>query len=137
MVKNERESGGGPFWVEDEEGTVSLQIVEKTQIDLNNEEQKKILEASTHFNPVDIVCGVRDYKGNPFNLLKYTDPGTGLIAIKSKDGKELKALELPGLWNGSMAKWITVFVKVPMITFNPVKEINDLLKKEHQPPEGN
>jgi hypothetical protein len=137
MVKNERESGGGPFWVEDEYGTVSLQIVEMTQIDMINEEQKKILEASTHFNPVDIVCGVRDYKGNPFNLLKYTDPGTGLIAIKSKDGKELKALELPGLWNGSMAKWITVFVKVPMITFNPVKEINDLLKKEHQPPEEN
>jgi hypothetical protein len=137
MVKNERESGGGPFWVEDEDGTVSLQIVEKAQIDLINEEQKKILEASTHFNPVDIVCGVRDYNGTPFNLLKYTDPGTGLIAIKSKDGRELKALELPGLWNGSMAKWITVFVKVPMITFNPVKEVNDLLKKEHQPPEEN
>jgi hypothetical protein len=137
MVKNERESGGGPFLVEDEDGTVSLQIVEKTQIDLINEEQKKILEASTHFNPVDIVCGVRDYKGIPFNLLKYTDPGTGLITIKSKDGRELKALELPGLWNGSMAKWITVFVKVPMITFNPVKEVNDLLKKEHQPPEEN
>ena len=135
MVKNEGKSGGGPFWVEDEDGTVSLQIVEKTQIDLGNEEQKKIFEASTHFNPVDIVCGVRDYKGIPFNLLKYTDPGTGLIAIKSKDGRDLKALELPGLWNGSMAKWITVFVKVPMITFNPVKEVNDLLKKEHQPPE--
>ncbi|MCH8033062.1 MAG: DUF4301 family protein [Bacteroidetes bacterium] len=137
MVKNERESGGAPFWVEDEDATVSLQIVEMTQIDLNNEEQKKILEGSTHFNPVDIVCGVRDYKGNPFNLLKYTNPDTGLIAIKSKDGRELKALELPGLWNGSMAKWITVFVKVPMITFNPVKEVNDLLRKEHQPPEKN
>jgi len=103
----------------------------------NNEEQKKIQEASAYFNPVDIVCGVRDYKGNPFNLRKYTNPDTGLITIKSKDGKELKALELPGLWNGSMAKWITVFVKVPMITFNPVKEVNDLLKKEHQPPEEN
>jgi len=137
MVKNERESGGGPFWVEDEDGTVSLQIVEMTQIDLVNEEQKKILEASTHFNPVDIVCGVRDYRGNSFNLLRYTNAETGLIAIKSKDGRELKALELPGLWNGSMAKWITVFVKVPMITFNPVKEVNDLLKKEHQPPEEN
>jgi hypothetical protein len=137
MVKNEGEPGGGPFWVEDEDGTVSLQIVEKTQIDLINEEQRKILEASTHFNPVDIVCGVRDYTGIPFNLLKYTDPGTGLITIKSKDGIELKALELPGLWNGSMAKWITVFVKVPMITFNPVKEVNDLLKKEHQPPVEN
>jgi len=137
MVKNEGEPGGGPFWVKDEDGTVSLQIVEKTQIDLINEGQKEILEASTHFNPVDIVCGVRDYKGNPFNLLKYTNPGTGLITIKSKEGKELKALELPGLWNGSMANWITVFVKVPMITFNPVKEVNDLLKKEHQPPEAN
>ena len=137
MVKNEGESGGGPFWVEDEDGTVSLQIVEKAQIDLINEEQKKILEASTHFNPVDIICGVRDYKGKPFNLLEYTNPGTGLITIKSKDGREHKALELPGLWNGSMAKWITVFVKVPMITFNPVKEVNDLLKKEHQPPEEN
>ena len=137
MVKNEGEPGGGPFWVEDEDGTVSLQIVEKTQVDLINERQKKILEASTHFNPVDIVCGVRDYKGTPFNLLKYTDPGTGLITIKSKDGRDLKALELPGLWNGSMAKWITVFVKVPTITFNPVKEVNDLLKKEHQPPEEN
>ena len=137
MVKNKRESGGGPFWVEDEDGTVSLQIVEKAQIDLNNEEQKKILDGSTHFNPVDIVCGVRDYSGEPFNLRNYTNPETGLIAIKSKDGRELKALELPGLWNGSMAKWITVFVKVPMITFNPVKEVNDLLKKEHQPPEEN
>ena len=137
MVKNEGEPGGGPFWVEDEDGTVSLQIVEKTEVDLINEEQKKILEASTHFNPVDIVCGVRDYKETPFNLLKYTDPGTGLITIKSKDGREIKALELPGLWNGSMAKWITIFVKVPTITFNPVKEVNDLLKKEHQPPEEN
>jgi hypothetical protein len=137
MVKNEGEPGGGPFWIEDEDGTVSLQIVEKTQIDLDIGEQKKILEASTHFNPVDIVCGVRDYAGTPFNLLKYTDPGTGLITIKSKDGREIKALELPGLWNGSMAKWITLFVKVPLITFNPVKEVNDLLKKEHQPPEEN
>jgi hypothetical protein len=137
MVKNEGEPGGGPFWVEDEDGTVSLQIVEKTQIDLNNEDQKKNLEASTHFNPVDLVCGVRDYNGIPFNLLNYTDPGRGLITIKSKDGRELRALELPGLWNGSMAKWITVFVKVPLITFNPVKEVNDLLKKEHQPPEEN
>jgi len=133
MVKNEGESGGGPFWVRDEDGSVSLQIVEKTQIDFSNEEQKKILESSTHFNPVDIVCGVRDYKGNPFYLRRYTNPDTGLITIKSKDGRELKALELPGLWNGSMAKWITIFVKVPMITFNPVKEVNDLLKKEHQP----
>jgi len=137
MVKNEGEPGAGPFWVEDDDGTVSRQIVEKTQIDTINEEQKKILDGSTHFNPVDIACGVRDYNGRPFYLPAYTDSRTGLIAIKSKDGRELKALELPGLWNGSMAKWITIFVKVPMITFNPVKEVNDLLKKEHQPPEEN
>jgi hypothetical protein len=135
MVKNEGEPGGGPFWVEDADGNISLQIVEKSQIDLNDEEQLKILEASTHFNPVDLVCGVRDYKGNSFNLLEYTNPDSGLITTKSKDGRELKALELPGLWNGSMAKWITVFVKVPAITFNPVKVVNDLLRKEHQPPE--
>ena len=133
MVKNEGEPGGGPFWVKDKDGTVSLQIVEKTQIDVNDEEQKKILEASTHFNPVDLVCGVRNYQGNQFNLLDYQDPDSGLITIKSKDGKELKALELPGLWNGSMAKWITIFIEVPKNTFTPVKEVNDLLKEEHQP----
>ncbi|GBD89119.1 hypothetical protein BMS3Abin03_03069 [bacterium BMS3Abin03] len=133
MVKNEGHAGGGPFWVEEKDGSVSLQIVEKTQIDLDDESQKKILESSTHFNPVDLVCAVKDYRGKPFNLLEYTNPGSGLITIKSKDGKELKALELPGLWNGSMAKWITVFVEVPRITFNPVKEVNNLLWKEHQP----
>jgi len=133
MVKDEGQAGGGPFWVEDEDGSVALQIVEKAQINLDNNEQRKILEASTHFNPVDLVCGVRDYEGNPFNLLEYSNPNSGLITTKSKDGKELKALELPGLWNGAMAKWITVFVQVPRITFNPVKEVNDLLKKEHQP----
>ena len=110
-----------------------LQIVEKTQIDVNDTGQIKILEASTHFNPVDLVCGVRNYQGNQFNLLDYQDPDSGLITIKSKDGKELKALELPGLWNGSMAKWITIFIEVPKNTFTPVKEVNDLLKEEHQP----
>ena len=133
MVKNEGHAGGGPFWVEEKDGSVSLQIVEKTQIDLEDESQRKILESSTHFNPVDLVCAVKDYRGKPFNLLKFTNPDSGLITIKSKEGKELKALELPGLWNGSMAKWITVFVEVPKITFNPVKEVNDLLWKEHQP----
>ena len=133
MVKNEGHPGGGPFWIEDKDGSVSLQIVEKTQIDINDEQQKKILESSTHFNPVDLVCAVRNYKGEVFNLPDFTDPGSGLITIKSKDGKELKALELPGLWNGSMANWITVFIEVPKITFNPVKEVNDLLKPEHQP----
>ncbi|UCH65151.1 MAG: DUF4301 family protein, partial [Ignavibacterium sp.] len=92
-----------------------------------------IMESATHFNPVDLVCGVRDYKGKAFSLLKYINPDSGLITKKSKDGRELKALELPGLWNGSMAKWITVFIEVPRITFNPVKEINDLLGKQHQP----
>jgi hypothetical protein len=134
MVKNEGEAGGGPFWVGGNDGSVYLQIVEKSQINIRDKSQLEILKRSTHFNPVDLVCGVRDYKGNSFNLLEYTNPGSGLITIKSKDGRELKALELPGLWNGSMAEWITVFVKVPGITFNPVKEVNDLLKKEHQPP---
>ena len=89
--------------------------------------------SSTHFSPVDLVCGVRDYKGKPFDLIKYVDPNTGFISIKSKDGRDLKALELPGLWNGAKADWNTIFVEVPLITFNPVKTINDLLRKEHQP----
>ena len=133
IVRNEGEPGGGPFWVKGNDGLVSLQLVEKTQIDIDNEEQNRILEASKYFSPVDLVCGVRDYKGHPFNLLEFTNPAAGLITIKTKDGRELKALELPGLWNGSMAKWITVLIKVPKITFNPVKEVNDLLRKEHQP----
>lgn len=133
MVKNEGHAGGGPFWVEGTDEKISSQIVEMTQIDVDDNEQLSVIEKATHFNPVDLVCGVRNYKGEQFNLLDYTDPSSGLITTKSKDGKELKALELPGLWNGSMAKWITVFVEVPRITFNPVKEVNDLLKKEHQP----
>lgn len=132
MVKNEGEPGGGPFWTINNKGEKSLQIVESSQIDHNNTEQKRIFENSTHFNPVDLVCGVRDYKGGNFDLLKYTDPDTGFISVKSKDGRELKALELPGLWNGAMADWITVFVEVPVITFNPVKTVNDLLREEHQ-----
>jgi len=133
MVKAESHTGGGPFWVKNSEGNISIQIVETTQIDVDDEEQSNIMESATHFNPVDLVCGVRDYKGREFNLLNYIDPDTGFITTKSKDGRELKALELPGLWNGSMAKWITIFVEVPRITFNPVKEVNDLLKKQHQP----
>jgi len=132
MVKNEGEPGGGPFWTVNKQGEQSLQIVESSQIDMNNSEQKNIFESSTHFNPVDLVCGVKDYKGFNFNLLNYTDPATGFISIKSKDGRELKALELPGLWNGAMADWITIFVEVPIITFNPVKTVNDLLRDEHQ-----
>ena len=132
MVKNEGEPGGGPFWVE-KKGKLSLQVVESVQIDLNDQEQKEIFSTSTHFSPTDFICGVKDYKGNNFNLNNYSDPDAALISKKSKDGKELKALELPGLWNGGMANWISIFVEVPLITFNPVKEINDLLKTAHQP----
>ncbi len=133
MVKNEGEPGGGPFWVEHADKTTSLQIVESSQVDMRSDEQRSIWESSTHFNPVDLVCGVRDYLGRPFDLMKFMDPNTGFISIKSKEGRELKALELPGLWNGSMAHWNTVFVEVPIITFNPVKTVLDLLRKEHQP----
>jgi len=132
MVKNEGEPGGGPFWVKEPTGEISLQIVESSQINMDDSHQKEILGKSTHFNPVDLVCGVRDYKGKVFDLRKFVNPATGFISIKSKDGKEIKAQELPGLWNGAMANWITVFVEVPISTFNPVKTINDLLRKEHQ-----
>jgi len=133
MVKNEGEPGGGPFWVEHDDKTTSKQIVESSQVDLGSAEQRRIWESSTHFNPVDLVCGVRDFMGNPFDLMNFVDPETGFISMKSKEGRELKALELPGLWNGSMAHWNTVFVEVPIITFNPVKTVLDLLRKEHQP----
>lgn len=133
MVKNEGESGGGPFWAKNGDGTVSLQVVESSQIDSNDPLQNEIARRSTHFNPVDLVCGIRNFKGEKFDLLKYRDPETGFISSKSKDGKTLKAQELPGLWNGAMADWITLFVEVPVITFNPVKTINDLLRSEHQP----
>ena len=132
MVKNEGEPGGGPFWIKSDDGSLSLQIVEQAQINLSDEKQKNIFKKSTHFNPVDLICGVRDYKGNNFDLNKFVDHKSGIITKKSKDGIELKALELPGLWNGSMADWITIFVEVPISTFNPVKEVNDLLRKEHQ-----
>jgi hypothetical protein len=131
MVKNEGEPGGGPFWVKNADGSESLQIVESSQVDMNDPVQLNILKSSTHFNPVDLVCATKDYKNNPFPLPEYRDPETGFIAIKSKDGKDLKALELPGLWNGAMANWNTVFVEVPLSTFNPVKTINDLLREEH------
>jgi hypothetical protein len=132
MVKNEGEPGGGPFWVERPDGTCSLQIVESSQVDVGLPHQKKILASSTHFNPVDLVCGVRDYAGEPFDLRDFVAPDTGFISIKSRDGRDLKALEHPGLWNGAMADWTTVFVEVPLATFSPVKTLNDLLRKEHQ-----
>jgi hypothetical protein len=132
MVKNEGEPGGGPFWVKNKQGEISLQIVESSQVDVNNAEQKKILNSATHFNPVDLVCSLKNYKGEKFDLHNYIDQSTGFISVKSKDGKQLKALELPGLWNGAMARWTTVFVEVPIITFNPVKTVNDLLREQHQ-----
>ncbi len=131
MVKNEGEPGGGPFWVYSEDKTRSLQIIEASQINLDDPGQKEIFNNSTHFNPVDIVCGVKSWNGKKYDFKKYIDPETGFISHKSKDSRPLKAYELPGLWNGAMAKWITVFVEVPVITFNPVKTINDLLRAEH------
>jgi hypothetical protein len=132
MVKNVGEPGGGPFWVKDRDGRVSLQIVEASQINRDDPDQKAILRGSTHFNPVDLVCGVKDAKGRPYDLTRFIDPSTGFVSVKSKDGRELKALELPGLWNGAMAQWITVFVEVPLGTFNPVKTVNDLLRENHR-----
>jgi len=132
MVINEGEPGGGPFWIINADGATSLQIVESAQIDMKNPEQKNLFQKATHFNPVDLVCGVKDYQGNKFNLKQFRDAKTGLISKKSKDGKDLKAQELPGLWNGAMADWNTVFLEVPLITFNPVKTVNDLLRREHQ-----
>lgn len=131
MVKNEGEPGGGPFWVKDKRGNISLQIVESSQVDMENPEQKLCFAHATHFNPVDIVCMVRNYKGEKFHLPDFRDPDTGFITIKSRDGKSLKAQELPGLWNGAMAYWNTFFIEVPLITFNPVKTVNDLLRSNH------
>lgn len=132
MVKNEGEPGGGPFWAKNQDDEISLQIIESSQIDHTDEKQEAIFKSSTHFNPVDLICGCWNYKGEAFNLTDYVDPNTCFISNKSKDGRELKALELPGLWNGAMADWITVFVEVPIETFNPVKTVNDLSKPMHQ-----
>jgi hypothetical protein len=132
MVKNEGEPGGGPFWVKSESGRISLQIVESAQVDKKNKTQKSIMKNATHFNPVDLVCGVKNYKGEKYDLSKFIDYKAAFISSKTKSGKNLKALELPGLWNGSMANWNTIFVEVPLITFNPVKTVNDLLKSPHQ-----
>ena len=132
VVKNVGEPGGGPFLTFNPDGTVSLQILESCQIDTNNAEYMDMFKNGTHFNPVDLVCAIKDYKGNDFNLPEYVDKNTGFISSKSKNGKELKALELPGLWNGAMSDWNTVFVEVPLETFNPVKTVNDLLRDQHQ-----
>jgi nicotinamide riboside kinase len=133
MVKNEGEPGGGPFCIRDSNGNLSLQIVETSQVDLTNSKQVEILSSATHFNPVDLVCGIRNYKNEPFDLTQFVDHNSGFIVEKTQNGKPLKSYELPGLWNGAMANWITFFVEVPLITFNPVKTVNDLLKAAHQP----
>jgi hypothetical protein len=132
VVPNVGEPGGAPFWVDSEDGSLSLQIVEKAQVDFTSPVQRNIWMSSTHFNPVDLVCGLRDYEGKPFELKSFVDKNAVFISKKSKDGRDLKALELPGLWNGSMADWITVMVEVPILTFNPVKTVYDLLRPEHQ-----
>jgi hypothetical protein len=135
MVKNEGEPGGGPFWVEDADGSggASLQIIEESQIDRNDPKQRAVWSSATHFNPVDLVCGVRDFQGRKFDLPAFIDPATAAITRKSEKGRELLALERPGLWNGSMAFWNTVFVEVPLSTFNPVKTVTDLLRPQHLP----
>lgn len=132
VVKNVGEPGGGQFLAYNPDGTYSPQILESSQIDTNNQEYMEMFTKGTHFNPVDLVCAVRDYKGNKFDLPKYVDSATGFISFKSKSGKELKALELPGLWNGAMSDWNTIMVEVPIETFNPVKTVNDLLREQHQ-----
>lgn len=132
VVKNVGEPGGGPFLTYNSDGTISLQILESSQIDKNNPEYVEMFKHGTHFNPVDLVCAINNYKGRPFDLRRYVDKSTGFISQKSKNGKDLKALELPGLWNGAMSDWNTVFVEVPLITFNPVKTVNDLLREQHQ-----
>lgn len=131
MVKNVGEPGGGPFLAVNTDGTISPQILESSQIDMNDPQKKSLFDNGTHFNPVDLVCGIKDYRGNKFKLNNFIDTNTGFISMKSKNGRELKALELPGLWNGAMSDWNTVFVEVPIDVFNPVKTINDLLRKHH------
>jgi len=131
MVKNQGEPGGGPFWVSGLEFP-SLQIVEKSQINIENKEQLEKIQSATHFNPVDLVCSVKNIRGEKYDLINFVDDNTDFISIKSKDGKEIKARELPGLWNGAMADWITLFVEVPIETFNPVKTVDDLLRDAHQ-----
>jgi hypothetical protein len=132
MVKNQGEPGGGPFLIAEKDGSTSLQVLESVQINMSDEASRNALASATHFNPVDIVCCLHDYKGESFDLLNYVDEDAGFISSKSYQGRELKALELPGLWNGAMSKWNTLFVEVPLETFNPVKVVLDLLRPAHQ-----
>jgi hypothetical protein len=132
VIKHEGEPGGGPFWVSDSKGNASLQIVESAQVDRQKPDQVEIWESSEYFNPVDIVCGLRDFRGRNFDLLQFRDPTTGFVTEKFQEGKSIRALELPGLWNGSMAYWNTVFVEVPRTTFHAVKTVMDLLDEAHE-----
>ncbi|WPR71917.1 DUF4301 family protein [Flavobacterium sp. NG2] len=132
MVKNEGEPGGGPFWVLNDKNEASLQIVESNQIDISDKNQAKILNESTHFNPVDLVCGIKNHKGEKFDLTQFIDHNSGFVVDKNVGGVAIKGYELPGLWNGAMAQWLTIFAQVPLLTFNPVKTVNDLLKPAHQ-----
>jgi len=132
MVKNQGEPGGGPFIIAEKDGSTSLQVLESVQINMSDDHARECLASATHFNPVDIVCCLHDYKGQSFDLLQYVDEDAGFISSKSYQGRELKALELPGLWNGAMSNWNTLFVEVPLATFNPVKVVLDLLRPAHQ-----
>lgn len=132
MVKNQGEPGGGPFIIAEKDGSTSLQVLESVQINMSDDHARNALASATHFNPVDIVCCLHDYKGQSFDLLQYVDEDAGFISSKSYQGRELKALELPGLWNGAMSNWNTLFVEVPLATFNPVKVVLDLLRPAHQ-----
>jgi hypothetical protein len=133
VVKNEGEPGGGPFWVQEENGTCSLQIVEKDEVDINLEQQGDIWNSSSHFNPVDLICSLRNYRGEKFDLRRFANKEAVFISRKSYNGDEIRVFEHPGLWNGSMALWNTVFVEVPLLTFNPVRNIEDLLRESHLP----
>ncbi|MCM1318797.1 MAG: DUF4301 family protein [Muribaculaceae bacterium] len=132
MVRNEGEPGGGPYLTYNADGTVSPQILESSQIDTSKPEGQELMSHATHFNPVDLVCDINDVSGRPYDLREFVDPNTGFISSKSVKGIEIKALELPGLWNGAMSDWNTIFVEVPARTFNPVKTVNDLLRSAHQ-----
>lgn len=132
MVRNEGEPGGGPFIAYNRDGSTSPQILESWQVDTSRPEYRDMMARATHFNPVDLVCYIKDVDGNRFDLTRYVDPETGFISEKSKHGATLKALELPGLWNGAMSDWNTIFIEVPVSTFNPVKTVNDLLRPTHQ-----
>jgi hypothetical protein len=132
MVRNDGEPGGGPFLAYNSDGSVSPQILESTQIDMSNEAYAAMMKSATHFNPVDLVCYIKDKDAQRFDLPAYVDHNTGFISSKSFGGRELRALELPGLWNGAMSDWSTIFVEVPAETFNPVKTVNDLLRPAHQ-----